>query len=281
MSNNTEYLYVYMIKLADIETGAVLRWRDNEASVILNKPKRTIRFHRKLLERVGAIVCHKNQHSQTILIQEWGNVREKYREVICSCSITGASINQGKNDVKPESGNQIQSVNHRNSDLPLSNINIARDLIVSTEEKPKMDSNSSRNIDIALRGLLSLGFSCTKALSLISKNHSEKISLCLELFSNVKQINHGILESWIETILSQPDIQAVTRSYLKYLKSPPTELMDRLYPLGYKTDHKEIFFYYAIDPKKVDRWISFTRLNINKISNPSEYLLYQLRNNKE
>ena len=73
---NRIWLYLYMLDMADWETGKVIQWIDRAASDDLQMPISTVRTQRREIEEAGYISCHQHKRSQTITIIKWVNPRE-------------------------------------------------------------------------------------------------------------------------------------------------------------------------------------------------------------
>jgi len=73
---NRIWLYMYMLDIADWDTGKVIEWRDKAAADELQMPLTTVRTQRRQIEEEGYISCHQHSDHQTITIKKWVNPRE-------------------------------------------------------------------------------------------------------------------------------------------------------------------------------------------------------------
>jgi hypothetical protein len=70
------WLYLYMLDIADWETGKVIDWQDKAVADELQMPLITIRTQRREIENAGYITCHQAGNHQVIVIKRWTNPRE-------------------------------------------------------------------------------------------------------------------------------------------------------------------------------------------------------------
>ena len=73
---NRLWLYLYMLDVADWDSGKVIQWIDRAAADDMQMPLSTIRTQRRELEDAGYISCHQHKRRQTITIKRWVNPRE-------------------------------------------------------------------------------------------------------------------------------------------------------------------------------------------------------------
>jgi hypothetical protein len=73
---NRIWLYLYILDVADWDTGKVHHWIDRAAADDLQMPLSTIRTQRRELEEAGYISCKQHSNRQTITIKRWVNPRE-------------------------------------------------------------------------------------------------------------------------------------------------------------------------------------------------------------
>ena len=73
---NRIWLYLYMLDVADWDTGKVIEWRDRCAADDLQMPISTIRTQRREIEEAGYISCRQHHSHQVITIKRWVNPRE-------------------------------------------------------------------------------------------------------------------------------------------------------------------------------------------------------------
>lgn len=78
------WLYLYMLDLADWETGMVNGWKDQESADAMAMPLKTLRTHRRRLEDAGYISSIRGQYGQSIVIHNWKNPRHTSNEKIHS-----------------------------------------------------------------------------------------------------------------------------------------------------------------------------------------------------
>ena len=73
---NRIWLYLYMLDVADWDSGKVIHWIDRAAADDLQMPISTVRTQRRQLEDEGYISCRQHHNRQTITIKRWVNPRE-------------------------------------------------------------------------------------------------------------------------------------------------------------------------------------------------------------
>jgi len=73
---NRIWLYLYILDVADWDTGKVIEWRDKAAADELQMPLSTVRTQRREIENEGYISCRQYADRQTITIKKWVNPRE-------------------------------------------------------------------------------------------------------------------------------------------------------------------------------------------------------------
>jgi len=73
---NRIWLYMYMLDIADWDTGKVIEWRDKDAADELQMPLVTVRNQRREIEEAGYISCSQQHRRQVITIKRWVNPRE-------------------------------------------------------------------------------------------------------------------------------------------------------------------------------------------------------------
>ncbi|MDY6867011.1 MAG: hypothetical protein SVT56_03780 [Chloroflexota bacterium] len=73
---NSVWLYLYMLDMADWDTGKVVEWRDSAAADELQMPARTVRYQRQKIEEAGYITCHQEFQRQSIKINRWIDPRD-------------------------------------------------------------------------------------------------------------------------------------------------------------------------------------------------------------
>jgi hypothetical protein len=93
------WMFMYMLDIADWETGVISDWKDEAASEDMQMPIRTIRDQRRKLEELNYVSCEKKQYSQSITILNWTNPRE----------YSGAVYNPKQSDTRPSPSRNAQS----------------------------------------------------------------------------------------------------------------------------------------------------------------------------
>lgn len=93
------WLFMYMLDVADWETGVIVDWKDEAAAEDMNMPIRTLREQRRKLEELDYVSCEKKQYSQEIIVKNWTNPRE----------YTGAVYNKKQSDSKASPSKPTQS----------------------------------------------------------------------------------------------------------------------------------------------------------------------------
>lgn len=73
---NRIWLYLYMLDMADWDSGKVIHWVDRAAADDMQMPLSTIRTQRREIEEAGYISCHQQKRCQIITIKKWVNPRE-------------------------------------------------------------------------------------------------------------------------------------------------------------------------------------------------------------
>lgn len=73
---NRIWLYMYMLDIADWDTGKIIEWRDKDAADELHMPLVTVRNQRREIEEAGYISCSQQHRRQVITIKRWVNPRE-------------------------------------------------------------------------------------------------------------------------------------------------------------------------------------------------------------
>ena len=121
---NRIWLYLYMLDVADWDSGKVIQWIDRAAADDLQMPLSTIRTQRRELENEGYISCKQHHNRQTITIKRWVNPRE----------YSGKEYNtdEGDQEYEPENAPEneegvnegyIEGVNKGDQNLTLLHIN--------------------------------------------------------------------------------------------------------------------------------------------------------------
>lgn len=115
------YLYLYMLDIANWETGTIPEWKDEYAAQDLGKQTSMIREHRKHLANEGYISFQKKQYCQLITIHNWTNPR-RYDGVVQNQSYDKDELPDGDeiDQSTPQSAGQTINSPSVNS-LPSSN----------------------------------------------------------------------------------------------------------------------------------------------------------------
>ena len=114
------WLYLYMLDIADWETGKIVDWHDKAAADELEMPLNTIRYQRRKLEDRLYISCLQLPRRQEITIRNWVNPRE----------YSGKVYNQGDNPLPPpddyefEGDNESHNESHNESTNGLTPLHI-------------------------------------------------------------------------------------------------------------------------------------------------------------
>ena len=124
-------LYLYMLDMADWETGMVFEWVDAAAAEELEMNLSTLRFQRRHLEAAGYIETQQNQHSLSIKITKYTDPRGNKNE----------GDNQGYNEGYNQGYNQGDNEGDINISTPTlySNNQISHNHI-NREEKELLES---------------------------------------------------------------------------------------------------------------------------------------------
>jgi hypothetical protein len=85
---NRIWLYLFMLDVADWDTGKVIEWRDKAAADELQMPLSTVRTQRREIEEAGYISVNQKHNRLVITIKKWVNPRE----------YTGQVYNIGESD---------------------------------------------------------------------------------------------------------------------------------------------------------------------------------------
>ncbi len=75
------WLFLYILDHADWETGTVFDWKDAQVAEEMGMPVDTLRRQRMKLQKRGYISCSQSLHSQHILILDWQNPLDYFREI--------------------------------------------------------------------------------------------------------------------------------------------------------------------------------------------------------
>ncbi len=105
---NRIWLYLYMLDVADWDTGKVVQWIDRSASDDLQMPLSTVRTQRREIEEAGYISCKQHHNRQTITIKRWVNPREYSGKVYND----DGELVEGDQEYKPSKGpEKVEGVN--------------------------------------------------------------------------------------------------------------------------------------------------------------------------
>lgn len=70
------WLFLYMLDVADWETGKIYGYTDRDTGTAIGIPISTIRKQRRKLEKWGYVSCEQRPHDQTVTIHKWVNPRK-------------------------------------------------------------------------------------------------------------------------------------------------------------------------------------------------------------
>jgi len=138
------WLYLYILDQSDWEQGAVIEWKDKNASDELCMPIDTVRSQRRKLEEDKYITCHQGKHSQTIEVKNWTNPREYSGEV----HNKGVELLQPSEKVK--GGNKGCNKVIAKVNTPTSKSHITNHIQKKKSPKPK-DNRSKHKAIMAVR----------------------------------------------------------------------------------------------------------------------------------
>ena len=105
------WLYLYMLDVADWDTGKIVDWHDKAAADELEIPLSTIRFQRRKLEDSLYISTLQLHNRQEITIKNWVNPREYsgkvYNQSDNGLSLSGEDEIEGDNEGNNEGSNGL------------------------------------------------------------------------------------------------------------------------------------------------------------------------------
>ena len=104
---------MYILDVADWNTGTITGWKDADVSEELEMELRTLRQHRRDLEEAGYITCETKRSSQTIIIHNYTNPRKYSGEVENPYEDEGLhkNVTQGvRKDVTPTYNPHINNI---------------------------------------------------------------------------------------------------------------------------------------------------------------------------
>ena len=152
---NRVWLYLYMLDVADWETGKVLEWRDRDAADDLQMPISTIRLQRRQLEDADYISCFQHKTHQTITIKRWINPRDYENKgdylLIPNGEEQGMSDNKGNNKGDKKGDQKLPPVHNIHipqiTDHPIEKIVKNRDLF--KDQSPRSLALTDENGELA------------------------------------------------------------------------------------------------------------------------------------
>jgi len=130
---NSIWLFLYMLDLADWETGIIYEWRDKDAADELQMPLPTVRVQRYKIMEGDYISCSQHGNCQTITIKKWKDPRDKSNN-----KLLPADCDEDEND--SEGNNKSNNKGNQNL-LGLHIINISDTILKNKIKEPKMNNN--------------------------------------------------------------------------------------------------------------------------------------------
>ena len=119
------WLYLYMLDIADWDSGKIYEWRDKDAADEIQMPLPTVRSQRRQLENDCYISCLQLHQRQEITILNWTNPREYSGEVYNDKS-NGDKVNtpsKSDGDNNGDNNGYINGDNNGNQNLSLLHYN--------------------------------------------------------------------------------------------------------------------------------------------------------------